>query len=270
MTITKNIIRFYFPLAVAIIFVALGVRGILAYQTHRAAELRNNALQREVQLADSLTDQHEAVNRYKKTRPQLPEIQLRILTRQWSMALERLHQIRAAQSSQMLKKDIPGLLDNLKTHLDEMNDRCGALLIYGESGATDQPSDIPEGWEVSKPDADMIWRAYTIRGAIRLVMAFVTSEWERNPKKAAGMMRQAISDFKTAVEQVDQSGAAAFEKQIPRWNLEILHGEQYMKKITFTQTDAEQRLKLRENLEAIIPEKGGYAPGEPLERKVRK
>ena len=34
--------------------------------------------------------------------------------------------------------------------------------------------------------------------------------------------------------------------------------------------EEQERLNLKDNLEAIIPEKGGYAPGEPLETKVLK
>lgn len=267
---TKNIIRFYSPLIAAIIFFVLGVMGILAYQTYRAKEFRNRALQQQIQLADRLEDHSDAVNHYKKISDFAPEIQLRILNRQWRIALERLDRIRATQSNSVLKKDVSGLLDKLRAHLDEMNDRCEGLLTHSESRTDNQTSEPSDAWELSKPDTDIIWRVYNIRGGIRLLMAFIASEWEGNLKKAAGMIRQSISDFKTAVEKVDQSDAATFEKHIPRWNLEILHGEQYMKKITFTRTDAEQRLKLRENLEAIIPEKGGYAPGEPLERKIRK
>jgi hypothetical protein len=29
-------------------------------------------------------------------------------------------------------------------------------------------------------------------------------------------------------------------------------------------------LQLEDNLEVLIPEKGGYAPGEPIERRVEK
>lgn len=264
---TKKTIQCYLPLAAAIIFAGLGTRGMMAYQTYRATEVQNRALQQEIQLGESLENHSEAVKHYKKISPSTPQVRLKILNRQWLIALEHLSDIRAAQSNNILKKDVPGLLEHLKAHLDEMNEHCKSLLTYSESRSDNQAS---EHSDAPDPDADIIWRTYNLRGCVALLMAFIVSEWEGNLKKASGLIREAISDFKSAIEMADQSEAAAFEKHIPRWNLEILHGDRYMKKITFTRTHAEQRLKLRDNLEAIIPEKGGYAPGQPLERKIRK
>ena len=85
-----------------------------------------------------------------------------------------------------------------------------------------------------------------------------------------GEIKAALSSLKAAISTVDQSDGTEHEKNIPRWNMELLQGNQTIRKMKLTKQQAERRLDLKENLEAIIPEKGGYAPGEPLERRIKK
>ncbi len=236
----------------AAIFAVSGINRIMAYNRYKSLEFQSRVLQLQIQFADNLEDNHEALIYYKNMDSPFPEIQLRILQRQWLVALEMVSQIQSVRHHAVLKDDVPAMFNKLKDHLHEMGEGCDAQTI-----------------EVSE-NSDILWRIYNIRGAARLLTAFVISEREKNLKKVRGMMKSAISDFKLAIESVDQSDRTDFEKHIPRWNLEILHGEQFVRNIAFTETDAEQRLKLKDNLEAIIPEKGGYAPGEPLETRIRK
>jgi hypothetical protein len=116
---------------------------------------------------------------------------------------------------------------------------------------------------------EVAWRIHNIEGAARLLAAFAVLETERNWKKVMSAMQAAVSAFKSAIETVDAAPVSNLEKSMPRWNLELLHADIYIKKLSVIQPDQE-RLELRDNLEAVIPEKGGYAPGEPLERRIRK
>jgi hypothetical protein len=116
---------------------------------------------------------------------------------------------------------------------------------------------------------EVAWRIHNIEGAARLLAAFAVLETERNWKKVMSAMQAAVSAFKSAIETVDAAPVTNLEKSMPRWNLELLHADIYIKKLSVIQPDQE-RLELRDNLEAVIPEKGGYAPGEPLERRIRK
>lgn len=238
-----------------------------AYKKFRNLEFQNSQLQYGIQIAESLDDHSKAADYYKSLKPLIPEVQLRILQQQWLMALEILQQIRAAKYNRMLKKDVPVLFDSLKDHLDEMKERSGELLAE-----LDEMKERSGGLltDTESLQENIAWQVYNIRGAVRLVTAFTVLETEKNSKKVTGTMKEAISDFKSAIESADKSGAKNFEKNIPRWNLEILHGEQNIRKIVFSPIDSQQRLKLRNNLEAIIPEKGGYAPGEPLETRIEK
>jgi len=93
---------------------------------------------------------------------------------------------------------------------------------------------------------------------------------EKNPDKVQGIIREALSDFKAAIEAVDKTNVPAYVKNTPRWNFEMLTGEDYIKKMEVAKTDLEKNQALNESLEALIPEMGGYAPGEPIETKIRK
>jgi hypothetical protein len=84
------------------------------------------------------------------------------------------------------------------------------------------------------------------------------------------MIRDALADYKAAIDAVDSTGAPVEHKNIPRWNFELLNSEQYVKKIEAVKTDLEKNQALKENLETLIPEMGGYAPGEPVETKIKK
>jgi hypothetical protein len=145
------------------------------------------------------------------------------------------------------------LYNRLEGLLEDMKDRSDFILTEFESLR-----------------GDIIWRVFNIRGSVRILASFIVLETERNWKKVRGTMKEAISDLKSAVDTVDKTYSATFEKNIPRWNLELLQGQQFVKKIKLTKVEAERRLELRDNLEAIIPEKGGYAPGEPMERRMKK
>ena len=86
--------------------------------------------------------------------------------------------------------------------------------------------------------------------------------------KASAIIKQAIGDFKSAIAAVDGAQTTRLEKNIPRWNLELLYAKQQVRQLK--PVKSEHRMDLKENLEALIPGKGGYASGEPIERKIQK
>jgi hypothetical protein len=118
--------------------------------------------------------------------------------------------------------------------------------------------------------SDMVWQIYNAAGSAKLLSAFMMLENGQNADKVQGVVRDALTDYKAAIEAVDKAGAPPFQRNIPRWNFELLNGEQYIKKIEVAMTDMEKNQVLKENLETLIPEMGGYAPGEPIETKIKK
>ncbi|MCX8012094.1 MAG: hypothetical protein N3A64_02945 [Desulfobacterota bacterium] len=234
-------------------FFFLTVYLFIQYFEQINREKEQQYLQRAIQSADAIADHQDAVSAYQNIRPMLPEIELRILQRQWYIALEKLKQINLATANSELQEDRLKFIQQLRDHLTDMSDGCDRIL-------TDN---------ISLSD-NIIWRIHNIKGAVKLLLAFITFQEEQNPDKAQVFIRDGLSEFKTSIEVVDKVRIPLFEKNIPRWNLEMLISQEYVKKLEVAKTDIEKEQALKENLEALIPEMGGYAPGEPIETKVKK
>jgi hypothetical protein len=250
---TKNSRITALIILLAISFTLLGIYSVSQYRTVKAHEAHNLLLQQELQKADAVADDSAAVAAYIKLQPALPEIQLRILQRQWRSALELLQYMQRARYNAELQNEIGGYSDRLKNLLDEMLDRCGSMLADSAS-----------------LQSDIMWQVYNAAGSVKLLSAFMMLENGQNVDKVQGVMRDALTDFKAAIEAVDKASVPPLQRNIPRWNFELLNGEQYIKKFEVARTDMEKNQILKENLETLIPEMGGYAPGEPIETKIKK
>ena len=250
---SKNSRTIALVILVAVSFMLLGIYSVRQYQTVKARETRNRLLQQELQKVDAVADDSVAAAAYKKLQPALPEIQLRILQRQWRIALELLQYMQRARYNTQLQNETGVYSARLKSLLDEMLDRCSSML-------TDAASLRPE----------IVWQVYNAAGAAKVLSAFLLLEEGQNMDKVQGVMRDALSDFKAAIEVVDKTSVPPMQKNIPRWNFELLNGEQYIKKIEVSMTDMEKNQALKENLETLLPEMGGYAPGEPIETQIEK
>lgn len=230
-----------------------GIYGIREYRTVTAREAASRLLQQELQKADAMTDDSAAVAAYKKLSPTLPEVQLRIVQRQWRIALELLNYMQRSRGNSELQSETGSYDGRLKGVLDDMIARCSGTLADAAS---------------LRPD--IVWRLYTTAGAAKVLSALVMLESEQNADKVQGVMRDALTDFKAAIEAVDRAGVSPLYKNIPRWNFEVLNGEENVQKFEVSMTDTEKNQALKENLETLIPEIGGYAPGEPIETRVKK
>lgn len=242
----------YWAILGALVFLALGIERLLEYGKAGDQAARNERLLEAVAKADGIEENQAALEAYQRIAPSIPEIEVRILQKEWLAALELLHQVQLAKYNRALEDEVAALYGKLGDHLDSMKERCGVVLTQSDS--------------LRK---EVAWRIYNVEGAVRLLAAFSILETERNWKKVRSAMAAAISALKSAIETVDAAPVSNLEKNIPRWNLELLHADIYVKKLRIVQPDKE-RLELRDNLEAVIPEKGGYAPGNPLERRIRK
>lgn len=252
MSATRKIIMYGTALAAALSLVFC-IISIFRYQNLSEREQLSRTLQQELEAADAVADDAAAAAAYQKLRSPLPEVQLRILQRQWRMALALLKSVQMCRYNASLEQEVPVFNARLKEHLDTMLDQCSSMLANAGS---------------VRPE--IVWQLYNISGSARLLKAFVMLEEEKNADKVQGMIRDALADYKAAIDAVDSTGAPVEHKNIPRWNFELLNSEQYIKKIEAVKTDLEKNQALKENLETLIPEMGGYAPGEPVETKIKK
>lgn len=241
------------PLLLALVFLGLAAERFLAWRHVQTLEAEHRRVQEQILQADRVPDAEQAIALYLAIAPPQPEVELRILQRQWGQALEMLRQIRRARYNPLLEPDVQQLYGRLDVLLTEMKERCGALLAEGKILR-----------------AEVGWRANNLLGAVKLMNAFAVAETERNPKKVAAILREAIGHFKSAIETVDTLASAGWSRNVPRWNLELLCGEQMVERFRLAEPDVQRQLDIRDNLDAILPEQGGYAPGEALDRKIRK
>lgn len=242
-----------FIIVLAAIFSLLGIAAVSQFVVATVREGRSRLLQQELKTADAIADDNAAAAAYKKLHPAIPEIQLRILQRQWRVALELLNYMQRARYNPELQNETDAYGRELKSLLDEMLDRCGGMLV-----------------DVASLRSDMEWQVYNVSGSAKLLRAYMMLESGENADKVQGVVRDALIDYKAAIEVVDKAGAPPFQRNIPRWNFELLNGEQYIKKIELAMTDVEKNQLLKDNLETVLPEMGGYAPGEPIETRIRK
>jgi hypothetical protein len=237
------------------IFLAAIISAACFWRFHEnhIQERRLRQLEHDVLLADGIRDNRKAVSAYESLNASAPEIQLRILQRQWGMAMEILEQVNRVKYNATLADDAALSYDKILAHLDGMRDRCGAMLAES----------------VGLP-GEITWQAYNISAAARLLTAYVTLETEKNWPKAQQMIKESLSDLKLAIDAVDAIPGKTPEKNIPRWNMELLYDQQYVEKFTLFNPENQNRMDLNDNLEMLIPERGGYAPGEPADRSVKK
>ena len=247
-----RIMMILFPV-IGLTCLIVSIYFISQYLRTGAREKETRKMQASLKAADAITDNKAAIAAYTSIKPLLPEVHLRILQRQWFIALAKLQQVNLARTNNMLRDDALNYIQQLRNHLNDMRDRCNSVL-------TDSSSLPPT----------IVWRLHNIEGSVKLLTAFLMLYTEQNPDKAQGVVREALSDFKAAIEAVDKTDASAYVKNIPRWNFEMLTGEDYVKKMEVAKTDPEKNQALQESLEALIPEMGGYAPGEPIETKIKK
>lgn len=237
----------------ALFFGIGGISAALLSARHQDLAVRQEQVTAQLRIAEATDSHADALGMYKAISPIGEAVHLRLLQRQWAMALDIVDQIRLIKFNDALNGEVPALYQSLGALLDEARDRSSFVLT--EFPALTDP---------------LAWQIYNIRAAVNLLKAFVVLETEDNWKKVHGTLKEAVGDFKSAIDRVDRTNAPAVEKNIPRWNLELLQGKQDIKKIIFSVPEAERRLDVKENLEAIIPEKGGYAPGDPMERRMKK
>lgn len=237
----------------SVAFVLLGMYGIREYDEATTLEARNTLLKQNLQKADAMTDDNAAVAALKKLSPTLPEIQLRIVQREWRLSLQLLQYLQRARDNSELQNETDTYASRLKTLLDGMSERCGSTLADAAS---------------LRPD--IVWQLYNAAGSAKVMSAFLMLETEQNVDKVQAVMRDALTDYKAAIEAVDKAGVPPSQKNIPRWNFEVLNGEEKVQKFEVSTSDAGKNQSLKENLETIIPEIGGYGPGEPVETIVKK
>jgi hypothetical protein len=249
----KNLLDFHLPILGIFLAAVIGVICLWRFHDYQLQERALRQLTQEVLFADGIQDNAKALRAYESISSSLPEIQIRILQRQWSIAMDLLGKINRSKYNLALEKEVPSLYIQLLTYLDNMRDRSGVLLTESDS--------VP---------IEVLWQSHNLNAAVRLLTAYAILETEKNWPKVQGIIKESLADLKLAIETVDKMPGTSLAKNIPRWNLELLYDQQYVEKFTLFNPENQNRMDLNDNLEMLIPERGGYAPGEPMDQSIKK
>ena len=234
-----------------ILFIAAGIQQFIRFMEMRQTGALEESLRQSIRQGDRIADPTKAVPYFERLSPMRPEITLRIIQREWEIASTMHKRSETRRSSENSTTSAPDA-ENLARLLDQMETRCNGLIEKGDA--------IPE---------NIRWQAYNLRGAVRLAAACTALESGDNQKKIITILKAALVDFKRAVSSVDRAVIDGWERNIPRWNLELLFSLTPIRKLEWSTADA-HRIDLKKNLEALIPERAGYSAGEPPDRRVEK
>lgn len=279
-------VRFW-TAALALVAAAAFVLGgyhLLRWQERRAVAEETAARRAEYRavMSGMSRNEEDALRRLSTAVPAARVVRLR---RQWRQARRLASEMQAIRRRPALIGEIPAIRDDLRALLADMREKADALLSPGES--------LPER---------LRWRVRNLRGCVRVMTAFVELESGNNTGPATVLLREAVSDFGAAILDWERAAAAAASSRgpsaadfpdmappmqgeggdpagpsrilrnrwIPRWNLEMLHGNGVLQRAAAASPGGSRRQRLQQGLETLIPGVGGFAAGAPLDRRVEK
>jgi hypothetical protein len=187
------------------------------------------------------------------TAPFRPDIIYLYLYGCWRQALQDFEQVAAAQDNPYLAEHSQALLQ----HFHE------GLLALREDA-----DDVLQQYPDLAPAA--AWPISNLKAGVSVLLAYSVLSYEQDGRKAAKFLNDALTDFKTAIKQVDLADGTSLQRTIPRWNLELIVGVGEYQRIGLAEIQQENLETVREQLEAYIPDVAGFTPGIPLEVRVEK
>lgn len=245
----------YLLLGIGLIFLGLGLVWLDDYRRHSAQKRSWQALVAALARADEQPDPESGLVLLQRLPPPAGDqvaVRFRILHRKWEIAQNRLAELRRARANPLLQGEMDGELAAFTEDLDALEAGCDAEL------------------DGRKLPPEQRWQLLNLRAGVRAMQALVILEWEENRKKAGTRLEAGIADLKAAIPAVDRATLDAGDRKVPRWNLELLQARGKARRMGWARAADDPKTKLRPNLEALVPESGGYAPGAPVERRMQK
>jgi hypothetical protein len=178
-----------------------------------------------------------------------------ILYRKWLAALANFETLTAGAENRYVSRDLDQLREEVQQSLLHLRSACDQQLRGSEQGRAD--------------NTDQRWAMYNLRGTVAVMMAYTLIEFSQDSDKSHAFLGDAVEDFKYAIRAVDQRALPPAQRMVPRWNLELIvgSGESLMVGRTLSGDSVDA---VRQQLQAVLPNVGGYASGTPIETQVRK
>lgn len=242
----------------------LGAIGLVAGAMERGRlagyERRLHSLAQEVSRVRALEDDEMAATRLLQLRGSArdvhglaPAVEYDLLYRRWRLVTRHFDTLRAASKNRYLAAGAREMARGVQDLLYQIHDGSSEAV----QGATSQ-------------DLDTLWRLYNLRGCVSVLLAYSVLEFEKDGKKSLKFLGDALEDYKRAISLVDDASTSSFERSLPRWNLELIAGRGEYRRIGLGDPRQENLAEVRDQLEAVIPDMGGFAPGVPLDTAIEK
>lgn len=185
----------------------------------------------------------------------VPALDYQILYHQWLAALSHFDRLVAGAENRYVSSDLDNLRNEVHQSLLQLRAACDKQLRHGEVATA--------------KNTDQRWAIYNLRGSVSVMMAYSLIEFSQDSEKSRTFLADAVEDFKQSIRSVDESAVMSTQRMIPRWNLELIVGAGESM-VVGRQLGGESAEEMRSQLQAVVPNVGGYSPGMPLETMVRK
>ena len=250
----------HLALTIAAAGLCLLVAGVFYWQQamrqrHRTAELNDRIVsinRAGLAIADpqSLKDLVEEANQQNLY---LPEADYALLYRQWLKAVTLFDELRNTLDNPYLAERARTSAADFHANLMQLRDALAERL-------SDNPN-LPLNWQ---------WKFHNLKGNTSVLLAYSVLYHEKDGRKGAKFLSDALNDYKTAIRQVDEISLSSFERALPRWNLELIVAVGEYRRLGLSEIPPADISRVREQLQTYIPEAPGFSPGAPAETRVEK
>ncbi len=182
----------------------------------------------------------------------LPEVDYALFFRQWREIVSLFDGLRDLLNNPYLVERSSRATADFHTHLQQLKDELSDSL---------RNPDLPAEWQ---------WKLYNLRGNAAVLLAYSVLYQEQDGRKAAKLLSDALDDYKTAIQKVDHASLSAFDRALPRWNLELIVAVGEFRRLGLSELAPSEINQVQEQLETYIPDAPGYSPGVPIETQVEK
>lgn len=226
-----------------------------ARQQHRTAELNRRIAAVNRQGFDAVDEQQlkDLAQSAEQLGVVLPGVTYALLHHRWQQAVLLFDGLRATLANPYLVDRGQSVAADLHAHLLQLRDAASESLADNQN--------LPLEWQ---------WKIANLKGSTAVLLAYSVLYQEKDGRKAAKLLGDALEDYKIAIRQVDQVSRSSLERALPRWNMELIVAVGEYRRLGLTEIRSPDMARIQEQLETFIPEVPGFSPGAPLETRVEK
>lgn len=183
----------------------------------------------------------------------LPQVEYALLHHQWRQAVVRFEGLQDILDNPYLASSARHAAADFHEHLMQLKDAVA-------EGLANNP-ELPIDWQ---------WKLYNLKGNTAVLLAYSVLYHEKDGRKAAKFLTDALNDYKIAIQLVDKASLSSHDRTLPRWNLELIVAVGEYRRLGLSEIPPADMTRIQEQLQTYIPEAPGFSPGVPAETRVEK